>query len=79
MMWEWDWHSWTWGMGITMFFMVVFWSLVIGLVVWLIVRLSRRDSGSQEEKRTAIDIARERYAKGDITKEQFDQIRKDLS
>ena len=30
------------------------------------------------EKRTPMDIARERYAKGEITKEQFEQIKKDL-
>jgi putative membrane protein len=79
MMWEWDWHSWTWGMGIMMFLMVVFWSLVVGFIIWLIIRLTKRDSGSPEAKRTAMDIARERYARGEITKEQFDQIRKDLS
>ncbi len=80
MMWDWDWHSWTWGMGIMMFLMIVFWSVVVGFIVWLIVRLTKSGTGgSTEKKRTAIDIARERYAKGEITKEQFDQIKKDLS
>ncbi len=76
----WDWNSWTWGMGIMMFVMVVFWSLVIALVVWLIVRATRHQTGERPTgSRTPLDIARERYAKGEITKEQFEQIKKDLS
>jgi putative membrane protein len=30
-------------------------------------------------KQTPLEIAKERYAKGEITKEQYDQIKKDLT
>ena len=76
----WDWNSWTWGMGLMMLFMVVFWSLIIALVIWLVVRATRRGTdGEGPERRTSLDIARERYAKGEITKEQYEQLKKDLS
>src|SRR3972149_3129437 len=34
--------------------------------------------GSEEERETATEILRRRYAKGEITKEQFEQMKKDL-
>ena len=34
--------------------------------------------GSEEEKETAMEILRRRYAKGEITKEQFEQMKKDI-
>jgi putative membrane protein len=63
--------------GFGWFWMVLFWGLVIGLIVWLVVRLSKRDGS--ESKSNALDIAKERYAKGEISKEEFEQIKKDLS
>jgi len=78
----WHWHE---GMGWWMVFggiwMVVFWGLVIGLVVWGIKKLTERgDSSSGTTKKSdALDIAKERYARGDISKEEFEQLKKDLS
>ena len=73
------------GMGWWMVFggivTILFWAGVFALVVWVIARLvghenSRAASG---RKSNPLDIARERYARGEITKEQFDQISKDLT
>jgi putative membrane protein len=53
---------------------------IIGLVVWAIVRLTRRgDSPRDTGERSALDIARERYARGEITRDEFQQIKKDLA
>ena len=69
-----------WGMGLMMFFMIVFWGGIIALIVWAILRFTRRESGRYVAGRSdPLDIARERYAKGEITKEQFEQIKRDLS
>jgi len=79
----WDWNTgdgWWAGMAVMMLFMVVFWGSIIALIAWLIVRLTRREpSGGTAEQRTPLDIARQRYAKGEINKEQFEGIKKDLS
>jgi putative membrane protein len=67
------------GMGILMALVCVGF---IALVVWGISRLVRRGgccATTTISTQTPIDIAKERYAKGEITKEQFEQIKKDLS
>ncbi len=81
MPWDWNtWGGWWAGMTVMMLSMVIFWGGIIALVVWLIVRLTRREStAGTAERHTPLDIARERYAKGEITKEEFDRIKRDLS
>ena len=73
----WGWQT---GMGWWMIFgvilMIVFWGGIIALVVWGIRRLVQ--GSPSRESRNALDIAKERYARGEITKEQFEQIKKDL-
>jgi len=61
--------------------MIIFWILILFLVFWAIKKLTRnRDSGSDAiEKGDALGIARERYARGEISREEFEQIKKDLS
>ncbi len=61
------------------FWMIVFWGVIIALIVWVIIRLSRRDDTTSSSKVSALDTAKERYAKGEITKAEFDQIKKDIS
>ncbi len=61
------------------FWMIVFWGAIIALIVWVIIRLSRRDDTTSSSKVSALDTAKERYAKGEITKAEFDQIKKDIS
>ena len=76
MWWPWSNMGGLW-MGLGALFMFVFWGIVIALVVWLIVRLAR--SGKQTASENPLEIAKARYAKGEITKEEFEQLKKDLS
>lgn len=71
-------YGWSWGMGFGFgwLFMVIFLVLVVLCLVFFIRMIS--DSGKKEERETALDILKKRYAKGEISKEEFDRIREDF-
>ena len=66
-----------WGMWLGGLWMVIFWGAIIGLIVWGISRLTRR--GCWTGDTSPLDAAKKRYARGEITREEFEQIKKDLS
>ena len=66
-----------WGFGIFgWLFMIVFWVLLILGAVALIRYLAR--SGSGKEDKTPLEILKERYARGEIDKKEFEEKKKDL-
>ncbi len=73
------------GMGWWMVFgglwMLLFWGAVIAGIIWIVRKLSGHDEANSSalKRRDPLDIAKERYAKGEISKEEFDQIKKNLS
>jgi putative membrane protein len=73
-----DWGSCGWGMGFGWIWMILFWGLVIAGVVYIAKALSRRADRSGLEE-TSLDILKKRYAKGEITKEEFDRMKDDLA
>ncbi len=69
-----------WGMIFGGIFMLIFWGGLIALIIWGVTKLSRRDgSAPSAPKHDPLEIAKERYAKGELSKEEFDQLKKDLS
>lgn len=74
---------WNGGMGWWMLFggiwMLLFWGGLIVLIVWGIKKLTERGGGRNTATQNALDIARERYARGEISREEFERIKKDLS
>jgi len=66
-----------WWMAFGGVWMVIFWVGLIALIVWGITRLTRRNGSSS--KHNPLNVAKERYAKGEISREEFEQIKRDLS
>ena len=80
--WEWDWDMhpmmFMWGAGglVMMLMMLAFWGVVIaGLVVGLRWLVGQGRSAGRDE---ALEILRQRYARGEIDKQEFDARRRDL-
>ena len=63
-----------WGMGWGMWFI----PLLIILGVYFVIRNSSQNKISPNEE-TPLKILEKRYAKGEITREQYEEIKKDLS
>ncbi len=66
MPWEWMVFGWL--------FMILFWGGVIALIVWVVLRFTRH----KETGPAPLDVLKMRYARGEITKEDFDRRKADL-
>ena len=67
--------------GFGFFFMILFWGLIIWAIISGIRMMSHGGNHSccgGSGKDDATKILSTRYAKGEITREQFDQMKKDL-
>jgi putative membrane protein len=69
-----------WGMGFDFGWLVMglFWILIILGVIYLI-KLIVGGRKTEEKEDTAIEILRQRYAKGEVSKEEFEKIKNDLT
>lgn len=72
-------NGWGWGNMMGWFgsgiMMIVFWAAVIYFIVWLV----RNTKTNGENDKKALDILKERYAKGEIDKKEFEEKKRDLS
>lgn len=62
-------------------FMIILWALIIIAIVLFIIWFAKQMSGktSKDKEKSAQDILKERYAKGEINKEEFENKKKDLT
>ncbi|HRP30331.1 MAG TPA: SHOCT domain-containing protein [Agriterribacter sp.] len=60
-----------WGMGWGMW--------LIPLLIILIVYLLFKNNSQSKNQETPLEVLKRRYAKGEITKEEYEQMKSDLS
>ena len=65
--------GWIWMLG-GLLVMVGF----VVLIVWAISAASRGTTSREPDRPTALDILRERFARGEITQQEFEQAKKTL-
>ncbi|MFA6272903.1 MAG: SHOCT domain-containing protein [Candidatus Paceibacterota bacterium] len=57
--------------------MILFWAAVIIFIVWLVREVGGRNH-EKTSSNSALEILKERYAKGEINKEEFEAKKKDI-
>ncbi|KKT75512.1 MAG: hypothetical protein UW71_C0002G0012 [Parcubacteria group bacterium GW2011_GWB1_44_7] len=58
--------------------MLLFWAAVIIFIVWLVREIGGRNN-EKSRSNSALEILKERYAKGEINKEEFEEKKKVLA
>jgi putative membrane protein len=69
--------GWGWGIGMGIAGLIIL-LLVVGLIAWLIVSVTQRSSSRTGGSRSALDLLDERYARGEIDRNDYLARRADL-
>lgn len=70
-----DWGHMSWGFGGV--FMWLIFLVLIGAVIYFVVRGEKWMKRGQGDE-TALDILKKRYAKGEITRQEYEEMKKEL-
>jgi putative membrane protein len=74
----WGWGPWWWGLVMLVFWILILIGLVL-LIIWLIRQFTQASgAGGRSGTNRALEILQERYARGEITREEYEAMRRDL-
>jgi len=61
-------------------YMGFFWLIPLILIIWaaVVVLDSRKEQGKSEQVKSALDILQERYARGEINKQEYEEKQRGL-
>ncbi|MBD3243224.1 MAG: SHOCT domain-containing protein [Chitinivibrionales bacterium] len=70
------WHMWGWGGWA----MVIVWVVLLAALVYIVTRTARPQThpGAGAAPESPLDVLKKRYARGEISKEEFEEKKKDL-
>jgi putative membrane protein len=76
------WSNWSGGwsdgyFGAPLAMHILWYGALLGLVAVVVIYLMKRSERTSGANR-ALDVLKERYARGDLTKDDFDRMRKDI-
>jgi putative membrane protein len=77
MMWGYYGGEWWW-MLFGGLMMLIFWGAIIGLVVWGVREFTRDRQRAAAPTETPLEIAQRRLARGEINREEFEELRDTL-
>ena len=66
------------GFGYGGMFMWIIFLIVIGFLIYFIAQTQKTKGQTPNQHESPLDILKRRYAKGEITKEEYESLKKDL-
>lgn len=78
----WEWHdSMGWWVALGGLWVILFWAAIIAVIVWAVKKIIEKPEKKMKEESDdkALTILKERYAKGEISKEEFEQVKSDIA
>ena len=70
--------GWGWGMGFSMGLFWVLLIVIVGAVTLAVVRGRNLGQGDEFRDKSALRILEERYARGEINRQEFEEKKRDL-
>jgi len=72
------WHMMHYGFGYGGMFMWIIFLIVIGVLIYFILQAQKTKGRTPTQEESPLDILKRRYANGEIAREEYERMKKDL-